>query len=233
MGNFDRRMKEIQEEKSAAKPNVSLEFNKMAEECNRFELLGPSAFTSMLKTQYEAYREYRNITGKVHGFISEWANSTGLSENTVRSYNSLANKIVASMGWRAVEGLSRDRIVEMLGINCDQDMDHEDSDDSEKSIYIISDGSGWVKIGESKSPDKRINGLQTGNPKKLSLEWQAKIPKGFSDKDIHGVLESGAEGRSDNSQEWFKISTEKAVAIISGFFAAVEIMNLRRLYEQV
>lgn len=73
---------------------VSTRFNVLAEEFNEHDKQAGQSFVAMLNTQEEAKLEYRETTGKVHGFNEAWSEQTGKDVNTVRYYNYLANQSI-------------------------------------------------------------------------------------------------------------------------------------------
>ena len=88
----------------------------------------------------------------------------------------------------------------------------------EGCVYLITNEvwDGWVKVGSSFSPDKRLKNYQTGDPHRM---YQLEDQREFSDRiaaesAIHDLLKSKGyqyEG------EWFKISTEKAIQLLHNF----------------
>jgi hypothetical protein len=77
-------------------------------------------------------------------------------------------------------------------------------------LYVISDGE-LVKIGVSKHPEKRLNQLQTGHPKKLKLLAQYDMPDIY-EKRFHKQLWIF---RARHNGEWFKIDVEQLLDFIS------------------
>ena len=88
-------------------------------------------------------------------------------------------------------------------------------------IYIISNGEkkqdsqfNYYKIGVSKSPQTRIKQLQTGNPNKLKLLFEAEIKKADAykvEKTIHNFFKEH-EGKHVYN-EWFKLTDDEVVNI--------------------
>lgn len=77
-------------------------------------------------------------------------------------------------------------------------------------IYIIGNNKGFIKVGLSKDPQKRIKQLQTGNGDKLSLIFQecfeCNRKKVFKiEKMIHRSLSSLC---SKKEGEWFLLNSE-------------------------
>lgn len=67
-----------------------------------------------------------------------------------------------------------------------------------ETLYFITDGSGYIKVGRSQDPVARIRELQTGNPRKLTLLRSVGVPTGTETR-IHAMLrECHANG------EWFE-----------------------------
>lgn len=82
-------------------------------------------------------------------------------------------------------------------------------------IYIISNLNGFVKVGVSKNPIKRVKQLQTGNGEKLKLIFteEFECPRKHLlhiEKKIHQVLSSKCKKRQG---EWFEISNEQLQSI--------------------
>ncbi|NOD95377.1 hypothetical protein GS636_21475 [Ruegeria sp. HKCCD4884] len=71
-------------------------------------------------------------------------------------------------------------------------------------LYVISDGSGCVKVGISSNIRRRLTELQMGNPRQLSLEWYEFFPLRSEARDaevaIQGALKRHASG------EWYECS---------------------------
>jgi len=77
-------------------------------------------------------------------------------------------------------------------------------------IYLISDGD-YVKIGFSKDPDKRLNQLQIGSPRKLKL--LAAFPGGREvELKLHEIME-----RKRIRGEWFELNFEDIMKIFRRF----------------
>ena len=73
-------------------------------------------------------------------------------------------------------------------------------------VYFVTDGD-YIKIGVASDIYKRIKGIQTGNPKKVSLveylEFQCKEYALFAEKELHRMF---AERRTHG--EWFDIAND-------------------------
>lgn len=78
-------------------------------------------------------------------------------------------------------------------------------------IYIISDGT-HVKIGISKSPEKRLKQLQTGHPMKLSLHKVREVPSERVKK-LEAIIHKTCNYRRLKG-EWFNMTLLAAEAAI-------------------
>lgn len=82
-------------------------------------------------------------------------------------------------------------------------------------IYIISNSNGFVKVGVSKNPTKRVKQLQTGNGEKLKLLFTEEFECTRKhllhiEKKIHKDL---SQKCSKQIGEWFQISPEQIQSI--------------------
>jgi hypothetical protein len=80
-------------------------------------------------------------------------------------------------------------------------------------IYVISEGTEWFKIGISANTEKRIEKMQTGNPRRLSLVASFMVRTIRIDaveKRAHEAL-AFCERRG----EWFKTDRETAILAIA------------------
>lgn len=78
-------------------------------------------------------------------------------------------------------------------------------------IYIIADGEGYIKVGVSSSPEKRMKQLQTGHASRLRLIYSEEFR--CSRKHLLRV-ENMVHGEIGNvykrySGEWFKVDEEE------------------------
>lgn len=78
-------------------------------------------------------------------------------------------------------------------------------------IYIISDNNGYIKVGISKHPEKRLKQLQTGHPNILTLlfteEFECKRKHLLKiEKLIHRKIYSIAKHMKG---EWFAVSEDQ------------------------
>lgn len=76
-------------------------------------------------------------------------------------------------------------------------------------MYIISNDKGYIKVGISKNPKRRLKQLQTGNQNKLTLLFTEEFECERNhllkiEKLVHKDLKSF---KSDSVGEWFKINT--------------------------
>ena len=74
-------------------------------------------------------------------------------------------------------------------------------------MYIISNDKGYIKVGITNNPTKRLKQLQTGNPNKLSLLFTEEFesPRAHLlkiEKIVHKELQ---EYKNDSIGEWFKV----------------------------
>lgn len=69
---------------------------------------------------------------------------------------------------------------------------------------------GWVKVGMSDNPRRRLKDMQTYSPADYELVFKAELPGGLKDTTIHPWLSA----RFNNSREWFECSVDEAIAII-------------------
>lgn len=78
-------------------------------------------------------------------------------------------------------------------------------------IYVIAEaGSGFIKVGVAQNPRARLSTLQTGNPRKLSLEFvhecQSRLAAEQVEYRAHGtMLRWRKEG------EWFDVPLDHAI----------------------
>lgn len=68
-------------------------------------------------------------------------------------------------------------------------------------IYFITDGI-YTKIGKSKVPLKRIQGLQTSNPRTLKFQFIFDVKDSF-EKKLHSLFKSK---QTDSKNEWFNLT---------------------------
>lgn len=78
-------------------------------------------------------------------------------------------------------------------------------------IYIITNELGYIKVGVSKHPEKRVKQLQTGNEHTLSLLFTEEFNCSRNhllkiEDQIHRTLSLSAE---DHRGEWFKLPADK------------------------
>ena len=73
-------------------------------------------------------------------------------------------------------------------------------------IYSIGPKNGPIKIGYSKSPEKRIGELQTGCPEKLYLHYTAKVDDNKAEIIEHLIHRANNHKRING--EWFDLSIE-------------------------
>jgi hypothetical protein len=78
-------------------------------------------------------------------------------------------------------------------------------------IYIISDGTS-VKIGISKTPEKRLKQLQTGHPKKLILCKVREVPDDRAKK-LENIIHRTC-GHYRLKGEWFSMSLPLAESMV-------------------
>lgn len=77
-----------------------------------------------------------------------------------------------------------------------------------KSIYVIENSKGQVKIGVTKNIEARLKQIQCGNPEKLKImhiSYELKNPFEV-EAEIHKALNN-----SKCTREWFDINTKKAI----------------------
>jgi hypothetical protein len=83
---------------------------------------------------------------------------------------------------------------------------HADADD--QCVYFITDGE-FIKIGVAVDPQKRLNGLQTGNPRQLRL--LGTVPGGTSlERGLHACFQA-----RHVHGEWFRLTEGEAGALIA------------------
>jgi hypothetical protein len=82
-----------------------------------------------------------------------------------------------------------------------------------RELYIISDGSGPLKIGHSNRATGRVPRLQTGNPRILTVIHTVTGLDSASavERRVHGIL-AGRRVRPDG--EWFDVTLEEALRAI-------------------
>lgn len=76
-------------------------------------------------------------------------------------------------------------------------------------VYVITDPSGYCKIGKANNVYKRLEGLQTGNPKKLSIYYKHPCKSECR----ANMLEQLTHARLNPLRavgEWFKTTPEQA-----------------------
>jgi hypothetical protein len=83
-------------------------------------------------------------------------------------------------------------------------------------LYVISEGSdGPVKVGFSAKPRARLTGLQSGNPRRLTLEEEWLLSKRrhaeIIERDLHDLL-----ANYSMVGEWFDLPPNKALALVWG-----------------
>ena len=88
----------------------------------------------------------------------------------------------------------------------------------EGSVYLITNKAwkGWVKIGSSFDPEKRLKNYQTGDPHReyMLIEYRDFPDRREAEHAIHEMLKS--EGFHCEG-EWFEISISEAKKKLSGF----------------
>lgn len=82
-------------------------------------------------------------------------------------------------------------------------------------VYIITNSNGFVKVGVSKNPEKRVKQLQTGNGEKLELIFTEEFACTRKhllqvEKKIHKNLSTMC---SKKTGEWFQISPEQLQSV--------------------
>lgn len=92
-------------------------------------------------------------------------------------------------------------------------------------IYIISNDQGYIKVGVSKDPTKRLRQLQTGNEHTLSLLFTEEFNCARNhllkiEKQIHRTLSLKAE---DHRGEWFKLPSDTDIQNIKNFITFTRI----------
>ena len=63
---------------------------------------------------------------------------------------------------------------------------------------------GQNKIGRTTNPVKRINNLQTGNPKKLSMVYMPVTNMVAAERDLKVAMKQFCKGGLGGGTEWFK-----------------------------
>ncbi len=86
-------------------------------------------------------------------------------------------------------------------------------------IYIISDGDS-VKIGISKTPEKRLKQLQTGHPKKLTLCNVREVPETRALK-LERIIHRSC-GHRRLKGEWFNMPLPLAEATVNDILMRTE-----------
>lgn len=90
------------------------------------------------------------------------------------------------------------------------------------SIYMLSDGTGFYKIGSTSRPImQRVAELQTGNPRKLDVVLRLSMDDMASllvEKAIHAWL---AEHAAPGGEEWFELSREKFNLVVFAMMSTV------------
>lgn len=79
-------------------------------------------------------------------------------------------------------------------------------------VYCISNPAwpGWVKVGKAVQDAKRFNSYQTYSPlRDYVLEWSHKVD------DVHEVEAAFHRGRKADNGEWYEMTADEALSIIS------------------
>lgn len=79
-------------------------------------------------------------------------------------------------------------------------------------IYCITNPAwpGWVKVGKAVQDYKRFNSYQTYSPyRDYVLEWSHKVD------DVHEVEAAFHRGRKADNGEWYEMTADEALSIIS------------------
>lgn len=81
-------------------------------------------------------------------------------------------------------------------------------------VYVLSDGSGWVKIGITQDIQQRIKNVQTGNPRPIVLLKSYEVDFGhdksfrkYHDQHVESALHqffSEYRSKSSSRSEWFE-----------------------------
>lgn len=79
-------------------------------------------------------------------------------------------------------------------------------------IYFITDGV-YTKIGKSKTPLKRIRGLQTSNPNTLKFQYIFDVKESFEPK-LHNLFKYF---KTDSNNEWFDLRQVSLEQYFCGF----------------
>lgn len=88
-------------------------------------------------------------------------------------------------------------------------------------VYIISDQHGWIKIGWSSNPQKRLMALQSANPHKLKLITAIRvIDAAWVERRIFKLL-----AKAKRRGEWFNIDVTEAFIALSASIAKPIRMN--------
>lgn len=81
-------------------------------------------------------------------------------------------------------------------------------------VYIIQSSNGYIKIGVSANPNKRLGDLQTANPHKLYLQLSIKCCDEESAYQLETLLHERYQDLQANG-EWFDCALESVVKDIS------------------
>lgn len=80
-------------------------------------------------------------------------------------------------------------------------------------VYVITDDDGFVKVGLSSDPERRLFALQTSHPRTLRLAYKSpeygRAAAHFVERSAHVAL-----GDFRCRGEWFRCSVETALAVL-------------------
>ncbi len=128
-------------------------------------------------------------------------NATGLFRLISRCRSKAAKNLQKTILSNVI--LSKERI---LGLFADLDIENCD----EYFVYAIQEcGTGHIKIGISKDPERRVKQLQTANSQELKLLHYVPAPNRFQDEKLaHTQTPNHIRG------EWFDCGVEKAINVL-------------------
>lgn len=79
-------------------------------------------------------------------------------------------------------------------------------------LYAVKHPDGFWKIGKSKKPYNRVDGIQTGSPYELQFKYAVEYYSGFDSPDVEGEVHNRLE-EYQVSGEWFDVGEGRVVEL--------------------
>lgn len=147
---------------------------------------------------------FKEVTDKLHGFLPKlWLASvkdrdSEYTKNTWADYNSLMEPLRHELGTTEDMDIIKYLISFYFPVSKEEGWNSNSDDD----LYFIKSEDGFVKIGRSNNPERRLGAIQTSNHKELKLLARFKN-KGVHENETHQRFK-----KLNIRGEWYKLTDE-------------------------